>query len=59
MDGIIIGVDESDGAAAALRWGVDHAARHHLPATALLAWTYRDQHQLDPDAGFDAPLRLG
>ena len=53
MDGIIIGVDESDGAAAALRWGVDHAARHHLPATALLAWTYRDQHHLDPDAGFE------
>lgn len=57
MHGIIIGVDESDGAAAALRWGVEHAHRRHEPVTALLAWTYRDQHQLDPNAEFD--LRYG
>ena len=51
MEGIVIGVDESDGAAAALRWGVDHGDLHRRPCTAVLAWTFRDQHQLD--ASFD------
>jgi nucleotide-binding universal stress UspA family protein len=53
MAGIIIGVDESDGAAAALRWGVAHATRHHEPVTAVLAWTFRDQHHLDAHAPFE------
>jgi nucleotide-binding universal stress UspA family protein len=53
MTGIIIGVDESDGAAAALRWGVAHGKRRHEPVTALLAWTFRDQHHLDPHAPFE------
>jgi nucleotide-binding universal stress UspA family protein len=53
MNGVLIGVDESDGAAAALCWGVEYAARRGVPATALLAWTYRDQHQLVPNAPFD------
>ena len=53
MKSVIIGVDESDGATAALRWGIEYAQRHALPATALLAWTYRAQHQLDPEAPFD------
>jgi nucleotide-binding universal stress UspA family protein len=53
MSGIIIGVDESDGAAAALRWGVDLARRRHEPVTAVLVWTFRDQHHLDPHAPFE------
>lgn len=53
MTGIIIGVDESDGAAAALRWGVEHGRRRHEPVTALLAWSFRDQHHLDPYAPFE------
>src|SRR5215216_411713 len=48
MHGIIIGVDESDGAAAALRWGFVHASRRGVPATAIMAWSSRDQHRLDP-----------
>jgi nucleotide-binding universal stress UspA family protein len=53
MNGVVVGVDESAGAAAALRWGVEHARRHGQSATALLAWTSRDQHQLEPDTEFD------
>lgn len=33
--GVIVGVDGSPDAAAALRWAVDHGARHHLPVTAI------------------------
>jgi nucleotide-binding universal stress UspA family protein len=53
MEGIVIGVDESDAAAIALRWGVDHADQHHRPVTALMAWSNRDQPQFEPDAPFD------
>src|SRR4051812_38079927 len=53
MDGIVIGVDESASAACALRWGVGHAAVHQRPATALMAWTSRDQHSRDRGASFD------
>jgi nucleotide-binding universal stress UspA family protein len=53
VDGIIIGVDESAAAAAALVWGHEHARAHGRPATALMAWSLRDQHPLDPDATFD------
>jgi nucleotide-binding universal stress UspA family protein len=53
MDGIIVGVDESDGAAAALRWAVAEAGRSGQPVTAVMAWSYRDQHGDDPAASFD------
>ena len=53
MTGIIIGVDESDGAAHVLRWGSDHVRRHGSSATALMAWSYRDQHHLDPTGPFE------
>lgn len=53
MTRVIIGVDESDGAAAALRWGVAQAARRHEPVTALMAYTFRDQHHPDPNTPFE------
>ena len=53
MDGIVIGVDESESAACALRWGVAYAELHRRPATALMAWSYRDQHPFEPNATFD------
>jgi nucleotide-binding universal stress UspA family protein len=53
MDGIVIGLDESEPAACALRWGAAHAALHHRPATAVLAWTYRDQHHPGAPGEFD------
>ncbi len=53
MEGIVIGVDESAAARSALRWGVEHATLHDRPATVLMAWSYRDQHHLDPAAPFE------
>ena len=53
MKGIIVGVDESSYAQAALRWAVDYAAQRNVPVTALLAWDYIDQHHLEPDTTFD------
>ena len=53
MEGIIVGVDESDFARAALRWAVDHATPTAQPVTAVMAWGYIDQHHLEPGAPFD------
>jgi nucleotide-binding universal stress UspA family protein len=53
MEGIIVGVDESDYAQAALRWAVDHATNPPQPVTAVMAWGYIDQHHLEPGAPFD------
>ena len=52
MKDIIVGVDESAYAQAALRWAVDQAAPgQHV--TAVMAWGYLDQHRLDRDDPFD------
>ena len=53
MEGIIVGVDESDSARAALRWAVDDATHTDQPVTAVMAWGYIDQHHLEPSAPFD------
>ncbi len=53
MEGIIVGVDESPYARAALRWAVAHGARTAQPVTAVMAWGYIDQRHLEPDAPFD------
>lgn len=53
MEGIIVGVDESGVAQAALRWAVDHATQTDQPVTAVMAWGYIDQHHLEPNAAFD------
>jgi nucleotide-binding universal stress UspA family protein len=42
---IIVGVDESDGAAGALRWARSEAALHGAEVEAVLAWTLLDQHR--------------
>jgi nucleotide-binding universal stress UspA family protein len=44
MGHIIIGIDESDGAAAALRWAAREAELRGWRATAVLAWGLLDQH---------------
>ena len=60
MNGIVVGVDESSRAQAALRWAVRHAALVGQPVTAVMAWGYVDQHHVEPDApldpGYDADL---
>lgn len=53
MEGIIVGVDESPYAEAALHWAAGHTAVTGEPLTAVMAWGYIDQHHLDPDAPFD------
>jgi nucleotide-binding universal stress UspA family protein len=50
--GIVVGVDESDGAAAALRWGVGEGRLRGLPVTAVMAWSHAQQHHFPP-APFD------
>jgi nucleotide-binding universal stress UspA family protein len=51
--GIVVGVDGSEGAARALRWAVREAGLRHRPVTAVLAWSYLDQHWAAPDHMFD------
>ena len=41
--GVVVGVDTSAGARAAVRWAADEADRRGLPLTAVLAWSYLDQ----------------
>jgi nucleotide-binding universal stress UspA family protein len=53
MTGIVIGVDGSSGAAHALRWAVEEGRRHDWPVTAVLAWSYLDQHHVEPGSPFD------
>jgi nucleotide-binding universal stress UspA family protein len=53
MEGILVGVDESPHAQAALRWPVDHALHTDQRVTAVMAWAYIDQHHLEPNAPFD------
>jgi nucleotide-binding universal stress UspA family protein len=53
MDGVVVGVDESDYARAALRWAFDHGASTSQPVTAVMAWGYIDQHHLERGVPFD------
>jgi nucleotide-binding universal stress UspA family protein len=59
MTGIMVGVDGSSNAGAALRWAAVVAGRRGSPLTAVLAWNTLDQHhpdgepRLKPDYGSD------
>jgi nucleotide-binding universal stress UspA family protein len=53
MPDIVIGVDESPGAAAALSWAVREAGLHGWTAKAVLAWGLLDQHHTSTDQPFD------
>ncbi len=50
---IVVGVDESDGAADALRWALREAECHAATVTAVMAWGLLDQHHATVDEGFD------
>ncbi len=50
---IYVGMDGSDGAAAALRWGVHEGELRDLPVTAVLAWDLLNQKGRTPSADFD------
>ena len=51
---IVVGVDESDGAAHALRWAVAEAGFDEAEVTAVLVWGPFTQHHLLEDAEWDA-----
>jgi nucleotide-binding universal stress UspA family protein len=53
MKGIIVGVDESSYAQAALQWATRYGADRGEPVTAVMAWDYIAQRHVDPDARFD------
>jgi nucleotide-binding universal stress UspA family protein len=50
---IVVGVDESAGAAAALRWAMTEAEARGWSPRAVLAWGYLDQHHATPGQSFD------
>ena len=58
MKGIVVGVDGSEGAAAALRFAVREGEIRALPVTALMAWGLMAQHRAvmswDYDWSYDA-----
>jgi nucleotide-binding universal stress UspA family protein len=53
MQGIVVGVDESVGAAHAVRWAAREGRLRSLPVTAVMAWGYLDQHHATVDEPFD------
>ena len=53
MRSIVVGVDESPGAAEALRWAAREGQLHGCPVTAVLCWGYLDQHHGTPGGPFD------
>jgi len=53
MNEIIVGLDESEGAAEALRWAVREGDLRGRPVRAVLVWDYLDQHRLDGPNAFD------
>ncbi len=50
---IAVGVDESDGAANALRWAAEEAELHGATLTAVMAWGFLDQHHTIVGERFD------
>lgn len=53
MARIVVGVDGSDGAAAALRWAVEEGKARQLPVVAVMAWGFLDQQHAVAGADFD------
>jgi nucleotide-binding universal stress UspA family protein len=53
MTQVIVGMDESAGAAHALQWAVDEGAGRDWRIRAVLAWEYIDQEQLGQVHAFD------
>jgi nucleotide-binding universal stress UspA family protein len=53
MSEIVVGVDESEGAAEALRWAAREADLHDRALTAVMAWGFLDQHHPSGGEPFD------
>ena len=50
---VVVGVDESEGAAAALQWAAEEADVHQASVTAVMAWGLLDQHHVGEGEKFD------
>jgi nucleotide-binding universal stress UspA family protein len=50
---VVVGVDGSDGACAALRWAHEEAAARRAECVALMAWGFLDQHPVPGGPPFD------
>ena len=57
MGRIVVGVDESAGAATALRWAVRESDARDWPLTAVLAWDFVNQHYPTGQKRFDPAYR--
>jgi len=57
MGEIVVGVDESEGSAQALRWAVSEAELHGWTVTAAMAWGFVDQHHAIAGEHFDPGYR--
>ena len=53
MDHVVVGVDESDGAAIALRFAIEEGSLHGWAVTAVMAWGFLDQHHTIVGERFD------
>ena len=53
MKRIVVGMDESEAAAEALRWAVSERRFRDRPIVAVMAWTNVDQHHVVAGAGYD------
>ena len=53
MEGIVVGVDESPNATQALRFAVEEGAIRHQPVTAVMAWGYIAQRNVEPNQPFN------
>ena len=54
MNGIVVGVDESPAATAALQWAYSYGQTRRQPVTAVMAWDYIDKRHADAPSVFDA-----
>lgn len=59
MEKIVVGVDESEGAAGALRWAMDEARLHGWTVTAVLTWSLLAQHPERTGDGGNTPFDPG
>lgn len=54
MSQVVVGVDESEGAAEALRWAAREGDLHGWSVTAVMAWGWLDQHHSAREVRFEA-----
>ena len=56
MEGIVVGVDDSESAKAALRWAVEEGRLRSVPVTAVHAWEAQLMSPIDVGPGAPGPM---